>query len=64
LHKQEGRDVVWVIRGGRVERRAVRWNKNGEGEVTVLAGLTPGEKVVISGPSTLSDGARVKEKNP
>ena len=64
LHKQEGREVVWVVRDGKVERRAIRWNKHAEGEVLVLAGLTPGEKVVIDGPATLADGTRVKEKNP
>ena len=64
LHKQEGREVVWVVRDGKVERRAIRWNKHAEGEVLVLAGLTPGEKVVIDGTATLADGTRVKEKNP
>ncbi|MBE2212805.1 MAG: efflux RND transporter periplasmic adaptor subunit [Opitutaceae bacterium] len=55
------RDVVWVVRNGRVERRAVNVGMRTGDETTIAAGLTGGERVVIQGPDTLADGARVAE---
>jgi RND family efflux transporter MFP subunit len=54
------KDVVWVVRGDRVERRAIRISA-GEGETRdVLAGVAPGEMLVIDPPAVLADGIRVK----
>jgi len=57
------RSVVFVVRDGRLERRAVRTGPARSGEVEVLAGVRAGEVVVVAGPETLRDGqrARVKE---
>ncbi|HSF13923.1 MAG TPA: efflux RND transporter periplasmic adaptor subunit [Vicinamibacteria bacterium] len=57
-----GRDVVFVVNGERVERRAITV-ASGEGDETVvLSGLEAGERVVVEGPEDLADGDAVKER--
>ena len=51
--------VAWVIREDKLERRAVRLGaRNGE-QLTVLAGLSAGERVAIGDASKFEDGAQV-----
>ncbi len=58
--RREGEQtVVYVVQGGRLERRAVRLGAPEGDQVVALAGLSAGEQVVIEGPNNLSDGARV-----
>ena len=59
VRKDGDRDVVFVVRGDRVERRAVGLSAATGDEAVVLSGLTAGEQVVIEGPADLKDGARV-----
>jgi RND family efflux transporter MFP subunit len=61
VRKDGGRDVVWVVREGRLERRAVTVGSTGENDVNVLTGVAAGEKVVVEGPTNLVEGARVRE---
>jgi RND family efflux transporter MFP subunit len=58
----DGRDVVFVVRENRVERRAVKTGVADGDQVEVVSGLTTGERVVVEGPATLADGTRVKER--
>lgn len=58
----DGREVVWVVRDGKAERRAVTTGMTRGDDVAVDAGLSGGEKVVIAGGDNLADGARVKEE--
>jgi RND family efflux transporter MFP subunit len=51
--------VVFVVRGDVVERRAVQVGGTDGDRVEVQAGLQPGERVVVSPPATLTDGARI-----
>jgi RND family efflux transporter MFP subunit len=51
--------VVFVVRGDRVERRAVGVGGADGDRVEVVAGLQPGEQVVSPVPAGLADGARV-----
>jgi len=55
----DGRDIAWVVANGRAERRAVTVANSNETEVTLSAGLTQGETVVLNAPATLSDGTAV-----
>ena len=64
LQQSDGRDVVWVIREGRVERRAVTVAQTDGDEATLSAGVTGGESVVVDPTPGLTDGARVVEKKP
>ena len=61
VQKYKGRDAVWVLEDGRVERRAVTLGETKADEVVVLAGLAAGERVVAEEPAKLSEGSRVKE---
>jgi len=62
VRERDGRDVVWVVRDGRAERRAVTIGAAQGNEVTIAAGIRSGERIVIEGAENLVDGARVTEK--
>ena len=50
---------AFVVRGDVVERRAVRVGGTDGDRVEVLAGLQPGDRVVLSPPPTLEDQSKV-----
>jgi RND family efflux transporter MFP subunit len=54
--------VLVVAADGRLERRAVRLAAGGDDPAEVVAGLSPGERVVVQGPADLAAGARVVER--
>jgi RND family efflux transporter MFP subunit len=58
--QRDGADVVFVVRDGEVERRAIGIGRAWRDEVEVTAGLDEGEQVVVSPPAELADGARIK----
>jgi len=61
LRKDEGRDVVFVVAGERVERRAVNVGVDAGGEdALVLAGIAAGERVVVEAPADLAEGDQVE----
>ncbi len=64
IQNSDNRDLVWVVRDGRVERRAVTVAQTSGDESTIAAGLSGGEKVVVNPPSGLADGVKISEKNP
>jgi RND family efflux transporter MFP subunit len=51
---------VYLLRDGRVERRAVSLGLDRGTDVAVLAGVTPGDSLVVKGPESLRDGERVE----
>ena len=53
---------TFVVRGDSVERRAVRLGGADGDRTEVLAGLQPGERVVLSPPPELKDGSTVVVK--
>ena len=61
LRGDGGARVVFVVRGGAIERRAVTTGVEDGGDVEVLAGLSAGERVVVEGPVELADGDRVAD---
>ena len=62
VRSSDGASVVFVIREDRAERRAVKVGPEDGGQIEIATGLSPGERVVVEGPATLADGARVKER--
>lgn len=60
----DGRSIVWVVNGSRVERRAVGVAGRKSGDVLLDAGLTPGERVVVKADRPLTDGALIEELKP
>jgi RND family efflux transporter MFP subunit len=57
-----GTSVVFVVHDQRVERRAVKTGAEDGSQIEIASGVSPGERVVVDGPATLADGARVKER--
>jgi RND family efflux transporter MFP subunit len=53
-----GQAVVFVLREGKLERRAVGLGENLGNDVQVTAGVDPGEQVVINGPPEMADGRK------
>jgi HlyD family secretion protein len=62
LRSVGGRDVVFVIRNNRAERRAVTVAGVERDEATLSAGVTTGERVALEAPADLADGAIISEK--
>ena len=58
-----GRSIVWVVRDGAVERRAVSIAKTSGEFAFISAGLSSGEKVVVNAPAELTEGSHVTEKS-
>ena len=57
-----GKPIVFVVRDGRAERRAIKPGDARGNEVEVLAGLADGESIVVGGAKDLRDGQRVAVK--
>lgn len=64
IREDDGRDVVFVVRSGKAERRAVTVGGATLEESAVSAGLEAGEQVVLDAPDEMADGARVKVIQP
>ena len=62
VHRVDGRQVVFVVRQGVLERRAVSVGAAAGSDVEVTAGLAAGDEVVVSSPAGLRDGQSVKVK--
>ncbi len=60
VRQEEGRDVVYVVSGDRLERRAITLGATSGDSVEVTAGLTAGEQVAVEGLENLKEGARVR----
>jgi RND family efflux transporter MFP subunit len=61
---RDGRDVVFVIRDGHAERRAVTVTDTQNDDSVLSAGVSAGEIVVVSAPADLQDGTAVRETKP
>ncbi|HKS67635.1 MAG TPA: efflux RND transporter periplasmic adaptor subunit [Candidatus Acidoferrales bacterium] len=55
-----GQKIVFLVKDNRVERHAVRVGQNVGSDTQILAGLVPGDTVVVGGPSDLKDGQQVQ----
>ena len=62
VFNRDGRDVVFVVRDGHAERRAVTVSDTQNDDSALSAGVSAGEKVVVDAPADLQDGMAVKEK--
>jgi HlyD family secretion protein len=57
-----GNSYVFLVHDGKVERRAVRLGTDRGTDVAVMAGVMPGDSLVVSGPPSLQDGDKVEIK--
>ena len=62
LRDEGGTAAVFVYREGRVERRAVRLGQPRGDEHEVIAGVSDGEQVVVTGVDKLRDGQRAQAR--
>ncbi len=51
---------VFLVRDGKVERRAVSLGIDRGTDVAILAGVSPGDSLVVKGPESLHDGEKVE----
>jgi RND family efflux transporter MFP subunit len=51
---------VFLVRDGKVERRAVSLGMDRGTDVAILAGVTPGDSLVVKGPESLHDGEKIE----
>lgn len=61
LHKDGSEDIVFVLKDRRAQRRAVTLGAGSGDSRLVLAGLSPGESVIVDAPAGMKDDAAVTE---
>jgi HlyD family secretion protein len=59
VREEGGQPAVFIYKDGRVERRAIRTGGTRGEDQIVLAGVSDGDQVVVSGADGLKDGSRV-----
>ena len=64
LRKDGDKDVVFVLEGHHAHRRTVTVGGTNGDSRQLLAGVGPGESVIVDGPADLTDGAAVSEAKP
>jgi RND family efflux transporter MFP subunit len=55
-----GASYVFRVKDGKIERRAVSVGMDRGTDVAILAGVTPGDSLVVNGPENLRDGDKVE----
>jgi RND family efflux transporter MFP subunit len=60
IAEREGRSWVFVLNGQKVDRHAVVLGLGDDETVEVREGVTPGQRIVVRGIETLTDGAKVR----
>ena len=62
VRDEDGKKVVYLIKGDKAERRAVTLGGNRGSDTEVIAGIGVGDSVVVNGPTNLHDGQSVQIK--
>jgi len=62
VHGDGSSAYVFAVRNGALERRAVSLGRAVGTDVEVIAGVNPGEELVVHGPDNLHDGEKVEAK--
>jgi RND family efflux transporter MFP subunit len=60
VRNQDGKTIVFVVKDELVDRRAVTIGRTVGSDVEIIAGVVPGETVVVSDLDVLTDGERVR----
>jgi RND family efflux transporter MFP subunit len=60
VRSEAGSSFVFLFHDGKVERRAVKLGTDRGTDVAVLAGVLPGDSLVVKGPESLHDGDKVE----
>ena len=59
VHGQGDASYVFTVRDGKLERRAVSLGRGVATDVEVMAGVNPGDELVVNGPPNLQDSQKV-----
>ncbi|HZC43745.1 MAG TPA: efflux RND transporter periplasmic adaptor subunit [Acidobacteriaceae bacterium] len=59
VRDDSGQKIVFLVKGDHIERHAVRVGTINGAQTQILAGLAPGDAVVVGGPGDLKDGEAV-----
>jgi RND family efflux transporter MFP subunit len=62
VRNEGGKSIVLLVRESKVERRAVSLGAEHGADVEVIAGISPGDVLVMRGPETLHEGQAVEIK--
>jgi RND family efflux transporter MFP subunit len=60
VRDENGKKVVFLVKDGKLERRAVTVGSTQGSNAEILAGVTTGDTVVVKGPADLRDGETVQ----
>jgi RND family efflux transporter MFP subunit len=60
IRTDAGASFVFRVKDGKVERRAISVGMDRGTDVAILAGVTPGDSLVVKGPDNLRDGDKVE----
>jgi HlyD family secretion protein len=62
LHDENGKKVVFLVKGDKLERRAVGVGSAMGTQTEILSGIVSGDAVVVKGPANMQDGQAVQIK--
>lgn len=62
VRDEKGQKIVFLVRDGKIERRAIRLGSQRGDDVEVAAGIDAGESVIVQGPEKLREGQSVEIK--
>jgi len=60
VRSESNASFVFLVHDGKVERRAVSLGADRGADVAVMAGVSPGDSLVVKGPESLRDGDKVE----
>src|ERR1700732_3413255 len=60
VHDENGKNIVFLVKDDKTERRAVTLGGKRGSDTEVIAGVTAGDTVVVKGPGNLRDGQSVE----
>ena len=62
VRTESGKSVVFILKDGKLERRAVGLGAERGSDIEVMAGISPGDRVVVRGAESLREGQTVEVK--
>jgi HlyD family secretion protein len=62
VHNDAGKQIVYLVLNDKLERRAVSLGAERGADVEIMAGLAPGDKLVVRGAEKLHEGQAVEVK--
>jgi RND family efflux transporter MFP subunit len=60
VHDENGKKIVFMVKNGKLERRAVAIGNSKGDQTEIMSGLVAGDIVVLRGPANLQDGLAVQ----